>query len=150
MAAAARKPKLPSSSKGPVLKSISDEMREWSAMLHAEVETWPAVSAKKMFGMISLYRRKQIFAALPYTRALGAADSFMFKFEKPSAKVLAKLQSDPRIIAEQGTGTRWFIFRICLPADLHPAIEWLAHAYEAAREHNQRKSTGRTTIRNLS
>jgi hypothetical protein len=120
-------------SKGPVLKPISEQMREWSAMLQAEVETWPAVSAKKMFGMISLYRRKQIFAALPYTRTLGAADSFMFKFEKPTAKILAQLSFDKRIIAEQGIGTRWFIFRIGSPADLHPAIEWLAHAYEAAR-----------------
>ena len=117
-----------------MLKAISEQMREWSAMLQSEVESWPAVSTKKMFGLVSLYRGKQIFAALPYTRALGAADSFMFKFEYPVAKLFAQLRTDPRIIAEQGIGTRWFIFRLSSPADLHSAIEWLAHAYEAANK----------------
>src|SRR5690242_12753298 len=109
MATAAKKRK----PQAPVLKPISEQMREWSAMLKAEVESWPKVEVKKMFGMTSLYRGKQIFAALPYSRTLGTAtDSFIFKFEHPPSRILAKLQNDQRIIAEQGIGTRWFIFQI--------------------------------------
>jgi hypothetical protein len=118
---------------GPALKPISEQMREWSAMLRSEMEGWPRVSAKKMFGFISLYRGKQIFAALPYTRTPSVRDSFMFKFERPSARVLEKLQADKRIISEQGIGTRWFIFKMSSSQDLHAAVEWLAHAYEAAK-----------------
>jgi hypothetical protein len=123
----------PKKQKGPALKPISEHMREWSAMLQSEVESWPNVSAKKMFGMTSLYRGKQIFAALPYTRTPSVPDSFMFKFERPNARTEEKLRADKRIISEQGIGTRWFIFRMSSPQDLHAAVEWLAHAYEAAK-----------------
>jgi hypothetical protein len=121
---------------GPQLKPIPEQMREWSAMLQSEVETWPNVSAKRMFGMISLYRGKQIFGALPYTRTPSVPsvpDSFMFKFERPSPRIEEQLRADKRIISEQGIGTRWFIFRMSSPQDLHAAVEWLAHAYEAAK-----------------
>ncbi len=118
---------------GPALKPISEQMREWSAMLQSEVEGWPNVSAKRMFGMISLYRGKQIFAALPYTRTPSVPDSFMFKFERPNAGIEKNLRADKRIISEQGIGTRWFIFKMSSPQDLHAAVEWLAHAYEAAK-----------------
>jgi hypothetical protein len=123
----------PKKQKGPALKPISEHMREWSAMLQSEVESWPRVSAKKMFGMISLYRGKQIFAALPHTRTPSVPDSFMFKFERPSPRIEEQLRADKRIISEQGIGTRWFIFRMSSPQDLHAAVEWLAHAYEAAK-----------------
>jgi hypothetical protein len=86
-----------------------------------------------MFGMISLYRGKQIFGALPYTRTSSVPDSFMFKFERPSPRIEEQLRADKRIISEQGIGTRWFIFRMSSPQDLHAAVEWLAHAYEAAK-----------------
>jgi hypothetical protein len=118
---------------GPQLKPISEQMREWTAMLQSEVDTWPNVSAKKMFGMTSLYRGKHIFAALPYTRTPSVPDSFMFKFDRPSARTQDKLKADQRIISEQGIGTRWFIFRMSSPQDLHAAVEWLAHADEAAK-----------------
>lgn len=115
-------------------KEISEQMREWSAMLQSEVESWPNVLAKKMFGMISLYRGKQIFAALPYTRTLVANDSFMFKFEHAPAKIIEQMRKDSRIIAEQGIGTRWFIFQMSSPQDFHAAVEWLSLAYERAHK----------------
>lgn len=132
MAAVAKKNN-PKKQQGPQLKPISGQMREWSAMLQSEVETWPNVTAKRMFGMISLYRGKQIFAALPYTRTPSVADSFMFKFERPNADTEENLRADKHIISEQGIGTRWSIFKMSSPQDLHAAVEWLAHAYEAAK-----------------
>jgi hypothetical protein len=117
---------------GPPLKPISNQMREWSTMLEGEVVTWPNVTAKKMFGMKSLYRGKRIFAALPLTRALISEDTLIFKLEKPSKAVAPRLKSDMRIIEEFGIGTRWYGFRITSNEDLHDAIEWLAIAYEAA------------------
>jgi hypothetical protein len=116
--------------KPPPFQKISEHMREWSAMLQSEIETWPNVSAKKMFGMISVYRGKQIFAALPYTRTLVANDSFMFKFERAPAQITEQMRKDSRILGEHAIGTRWFIFQMSSPADLHSAIEWLALAYE--------------------
>ena len=125
-------PKATKKRAGPPLKPISDQMREWSAMLEGEVLTWPNVTAKKMFGMNSLYRGKRIFAALPLTRALIAEDTLIFKLEKPTKAVVPRLKSDSRIIQEFGIGTRWYGFRITSNEDLHGAIEWLAIAYEAA------------------
>jgi len=78
-------------------------------------------------------RGKQIFAALPYTRTPSVPDSFMFKFERPNPRTEKKLRADKRIVSEQGIGTRWFIFRISSPQDLHSAVEWLSHAYETAK-----------------
>jgi len=127
------------------LKKVSEQIRQWSAMLEHEVLTWPRVSVKKMFGMNSLYRGKMIFAALPSTRTLISEDCIIFKLEKPSSSLLARLQADDRVIAEFGIGTRWYGFRINASEDLHGAIEWLSYAYEVAtkskpHERNEKRS----------
>jgi hypothetical protein len=114
------------------LKKISEQMREWSALLEQEVLTWPRTSLKKMFGMNAVYRGDLIFAALPSTRVPMAEDTFIFKLEQPSSSLQEKLQADSRVFAEFGIGTRWYGFRMNSGDDLHGAIEWLSHAYEAA------------------
>jgi hypothetical protein len=55
----------------PKFPLISEEMQHWSAMLQAELKTWPGVVYKRMFGFHSIYRRRTIFAALPYSRAFS-------------------------------------------------------------------------------
>jgi TfoX/Sxy family transcriptional regulator of competence genes len=114
-------------------------MREWSAMLEHEVLTWPRVSVKRMFGMRSLYRDATIFAALPSTRTLISEECIIFKLETPSSSVLAKLQADDLVNAEFGVNTRWYGYRIRSHQDLHGAIEWLSHAYEAATKTKRAK-----------
>jgi hypothetical protein len=121
------------------LRKVSEQMREWSALLEREVLTWPRVTVKMMFGMNSLYRGELIFAALPSTRTLISEDCIIFKLEAPSSSVMSKLQADAKVIAEFGIGTRWYGFRIKSHEDLHDAIEWLSYSYEAATKSKRQK-----------
>ena len=54
----------------------TEEMKEWSAMLQQEIEKWPKVAAKPMFGMRCYYRGKNVFGALPVTRCIDNGNSF--------------------------------------------------------------------------
>ena len=85
-----------------------------------------------MFGLVGLYRADQIFAALPRTRCLGAPNSLAFKLEKASARVLAKLQLEPRIQTTVMKARRWYLFNLSSTADLRDSLEWLHQAYKAA------------------
>lgn len=54
----------------PKLTPISEEMKQWSALLGEEPSSWAAVSSRRMFGMMGFYRNNKIFAVLPRTRTL--------------------------------------------------------------------------------
>lgn len=41
----------------PKMPAISEEMKQWSAMLKTEVSGWPQITMKPMFGMLALFRR---------------------------------------------------------------------------------------------
>jgi hypothetical protein len=110
-------------------------MQHWSAMLEAEVESWPAVTCKRMFGFRFLYRRKAVFAALPYSRGLFTPSSILFKFNPMPAGLFRQAQKEPRL----DTGTRmsgkgWFSFELFSDADVRDAIWWLDQAYERAKK----------------
>ena len=47
----------------PALVRTSEEMKQWSALLGAELERWPGVRTKPMFGLVGFYRGRNIFAA---------------------------------------------------------------------------------------
>lgn len=110
---------------------ISDEMKAWCAALVAEVSRWPGADARSFFGFTALYRGSRMFAALPRTRALEAANALAFKLDPPPPKLRALLERDPRITAFDKDKERWFTFEISSAADLHDAMEWLLRAYEA-------------------
>lgn len=63
----------------------SDDMKRFAVLLETEVARWPEVRTGKMFGMVSLYRGNRIFALLPASRSLQAANSIMIKREGPAA-----------------------------------------------------------------
>ena len=65
----------------PKMPPISEEMKQWSAMLKTEVSGWPQISTKPMFGMMGLYRRKRIFGGLPVTRGFDTPNSVIFRFD---------------------------------------------------------------------
>lgn len=98
-------------------------------MLMDELRTWPDVTERAMFGMQAFYRGRNIFAALPKSRAVGQS-SFIFKLEPVSAKLHTRLQADPRI--DMSEGHRWFPFELAEESDIRPALEWLQLAYENA------------------
>ncbi len=116
------------SASAPALLPISEEMREWSAILAAELAAWPRVRAKPMFGLVSFYRNSKIFAAIPRTRAVASPHSIILKFhaENPETqKARRHLQEYPAL--------RWLAFELRSEKDLHTAMEWLDLAYRMAK-----------------
>jgi len=112
----------------PKLFAISEEMKEWSAMLVSEVAKWPRVHSKPMFGLVSFYRNSKVFAAIPRTRAVASPHSIIFKFHKENAetrKARRQLQEYPAM--------RWLAFELRSEKDLGAALRWFDIAYRVAR-----------------
>ena len=65
--------------KRPKLPPPSDEMKHRSALLVQELLTWPGVRTGKMFGLLSVYRGKAIFAMLPDKRAFESPSGIAYK-----------------------------------------------------------------------
>ena len=114
----------------PKMPPISEEMKQWSAMLKAELIGWPQVTSRPMFGMSGVYRGKKIFAALPVTRGFDTPSSIIFRFDPMPSDLNQRALKEPRIT----TGTRWFSFEIQSAEDLRDALWWLDQAYEAAKK----------------
>ena len=115
------------------LRPISEEMKQWSAMLGTELGDWPQVSTKPMFGMTAFYRGQQIFAVLPKTRAFGSENGVAFRFEAISKKMAESLRSDARVLTNP-IGSKWITFEVKNSKDLNAALEWMSLAYEASRK----------------
>jgi hypothetical protein len=116
----------------PRLPKITEEMKAWSAALGTEVMTWPGVTTRPMFGLTALYRARRIFAVLPRTRCMDVPNSIAFKLESAGSRIRARAQRDPHISFFGMQNARWLSFEMNCDADLHPALQWLSRAYEAA------------------
>jgi len=126
----AKKPKRPR----PKLPPVSEEMRQWSAMLGQELGGWPHVTTRPMFGLLGYYRRKKIFAALPVTRGVGTPNSLLFKMEGMPPDLRQRAGTDPRIDAErEEPGARWLTFEVNSAGDLRDALWWLNQAYDRVK-----------------
>jgi hypothetical protein len=113
---------------------ISEEMKQWSAMLAQELGVWPQVASRPMFGMLGFYRRRKIFAALPVTRGIATANSLIFRFDPMPQELKKRALKEPRIATEgRSPGARWFAFEVGSAADLRDALWWLNQAYERAK-----------------
>lgn len=77
-----------------------------------------------MFGMAAFYRGKQIFAALPRTRAVETPFSFLVK-DRRSAKKQAGRTAGP--------GAGWTTFAMESESDIPAALKQLERAYTKAR-----------------
>ena len=113
----------------PKMPPISEEMKQWSAMLKTEVSGWPQISSRPMFGMMGLYRRKKIFGGLPVTRGFDTANSVIFRFDPMPQDLQQRALKDSRITP----GKRWFSFEVGSTGDLRDALWWLNQAYERAK-----------------
>jgi hypothetical protein len=119
----------------PKFPAISEEMKQWSALLESEVVSWPGVTCKRMFGFRFVYRRKTVFAALPYSRGLFTASSIILKFNPMFPGLFQQAQKEPRLdTATRVTGKGWFSFELLSSADVRDALWWLGQAYEAAKK----------------
>jgi hypothetical protein len=117
----------------PKLVPISEEMKQWSAMLAQELSGWPDVSSRRMFGFLSFYRKQAIFAALPQSRAPRTPNSFMFRFASMPADLEERAGKSSQIRMDHGPGAKWYNFELSSKGDLRDALWWLNQAYEAAR-----------------
>ena len=122
-------------SQRPRLVPVSDEMKQWSAMLERELSGWPNVESRPMFGMISFYRGQTIFAALPRTRALSSPGSILFRFDPLPPKLVdrAKKQAGLRQESALSKGN-WLSLALEAEDSLRDALWWLNQAYESAGE----------------
>ena len=109
----------------PMMPPISEEMKQWSAMLKTEVRGWPQISTKPMFGMMGLYRGKKIFGGLPVTRGFDTPNSVIFRFDPMPEDLEQRALKDSRI----APGKRWFSFNVGSTNDLRDALWWLNQAY---------------------
>ena len=123
------------------LKPTSAAGRRWAATLQLELEQWPGVTAKRAFGMVMVYRRDVVFAALPGTRALYEEDAILIKFARESPALAKRIAAEkcfaPGTMQERGKkkhgeGRKWRIYLLLQERDAREAVEWLAHAYELA------------------
>ena len=123
----------------PKLSPISEEMRQWSALLEAELLSWPGVIAKPMFGFRALYKGKTIFAALPHSQGFGLPPSLILKFNPMPPALLKRAQTEPRLdTSTRVPGKGWFSFALNSEADLRDALSWLNHSYESAKRGSKR------------
>jgi len=113
----------------PKMPPISEEMKQWSAMLKTEVSGWPHISTKPMFGMMGLYRAKKIFGGLPVTRGFDTPNSVIFRFDPIPHELEERASKDRRI----SPGKRWFSFDVRATDDLRDALWWLNQAYDHAK-----------------
>ena len=116
----------------PALPVATEEVRVFSEYLFTELLSWPAVTAKPMFGLRAVYRGKAIFAALPATRALNTSCSVSFKLPTKTPTTLKLLEADDRIVTSDLKTHNWMSFEIRSDRDIPDAIEWFARAYEQA------------------
>jgi hypothetical protein len=122
-------------SKRPKMLRISEEMKQWSAMLANELLGWPEVSSRPMFGLMGIYRENAIFAALPRTRAMVTPNSIIFRFDPMPTELSKRAQEDRRVDFERATpGERWFSFALSSADDLRDALWWLDQAYRKAEK----------------
>ena len=119
------------------LARASEEMKEWSVLLGAELSSWPSVTSRRMFGMIVFYRSGVIFAALPRTRSFDSPRSIAFKLYSRSPQIRKQLEADPRIA---NPDAKWISLELTGEKDLARALEWFDLAYRKCLSKNNSKN----------
>ena len=120
---------------------VDEEMKHRASLLEKEIVGWPEVRTKPMFGMVSFFRKKAIFAAVPRTRTLRSAESIILKFDPPTMALCEKIETEPRISRDApGPGAGWHAFELASDADIKDALWWLNQAYELAAKWGRGKS----------
>ena len=113
---------------------VPDDMRRMAAMLGEEIASYPGVTSRPMFGSVGYYRDGVIFAALPKTRALYSATSFIFKLNRAPKRVLERARGDERMTVSTKGMQGWHSFEIASDRDMAAAQQWLIEAWRWARK----------------
>src|SRR5258708_16972571 len=118
----------------PKFASVSEQMKEWSALLGTELCHWPAVTSRRMFGMTVFYRKGKVFAALPRTNTFTTPNSIAFKLYRKTPKVNKMLNADPRITDRHQEDGSWISFELDSEKHLNDALHLLEQAYNNAKD----------------
>ncbi|MFN2406745.1 MAG: luciferase family protein [Pyrinomonadaceae bacterium] len=105
----------------PKLFTIDAEMQHSCALLEQELSAWPEVTAKSMFGMTGFYHGKNIFAAIPRTKAADSPRSLLIKLSGVK---------DKRLKYAVGPDSAWVAFELESVNDIPEALRWLGEAYK--------------------
>jgi hypothetical protein len=116
----------------PKVENVSEQMKEWAALLAQELQSWPGVTSRRMFGMTVFYRCGVIFAALPRTLTFDTPTSVAFKLYKATPAIKKLLSADPRINLPEDNAAGWISFELKSSTDLTAALKWYAKAYALA------------------
>ena len=117
----------------------SEEMRRIGAMLGEELQTFPGVSIRPMFGMVAYFRDGLIFAALPRTKTLGSPNSIIFKLNAAPDRVLARARKDARVQVSEKGMAGWQRLEISEEHDIAHAQHWLVEAWRYAVKTNSKE-----------
>lgn len=122
-------------SRRPCFPKISEEMKQWSALLQSELNSWPNITTKSMFGFLFFYRRRTVFAALPRTRGFDSPSSLLFKFDPMPPSLSKRADTDSRVTASMKASSKgWFAFEMHSDSDFHDALWWLNQSYEVSKK----------------
>ncbi len=114
------------------LSHVSEAMKQWCAMMEAELLSWPQVTTKPMFGMLGFYRKGSIFAAIPKDRTVGNTDAVLVKLKGASEKVAAAALANPRAITTAMPKAGWICMAMDSIDDVREMLDWFSRAYELA------------------
>lgn len=123
----------------PKFRAISEEMKQWSALLAEELSSWPQVTLRSMFGMTGVYRKEKIFALLPRTKAFETPNSIAFKIHRLTPRSAKLLQEDERVRISIGKKAGWIAFEVGSTAELRDALKWFDLAYRNCLSGNNSK-----------
>jgi hypothetical protein len=120
----------------PKFTRVSEAMKEWAGLLGAELESWPSVSSRHMFGMTVFYRGRVIFAALPRTKTFTTPQSIAFKLYRKTPAILKRLAADSHISSREGA--KWISYDLEDERHLKKALDWLELSYRSSRSDKRR------------
>lgn len=123
----------------PKFRAVSEEMKQWSALLEQELSSWPQVTLRPMFGLTGIYRKERIFGILPRTKAFETPTSVAFKIHRPTSQTAKLLKEDERLMITKGKRAGWITFEVNNAAELRDALKWFDLAYRNCLSRNNSK-----------
>lgn len=106
-------------------------MKQWSALLAQELNSWSGVTSRPLFSMTAFYRAGRIFAVVPRTKAFETPNSVGFKLYRESRKTSKLVRADARIRLSTGKKMGWNGFELDDASDLRDALKWFDLAYRS-------------------
>jgi hypothetical protein len=127
----------------------SEEVQRWSALLAAELVSWPNVRSKPMFGFHAYYRGEVLFTILPRTRGFDSGRLLILKFNPMPEELLQRARGDARLdTSTRVPGKGWFTFELASEDDLRDALWWMQQAFACAtRPPRERVNRKRVALR---